>query len=250
MESIKSKEIYQAHWTKAADNLEEYWSEIAQNFDWKQKWTTVQSGDFNNLEIKWFDGAKVNITHNCIDRHLATRGNKTAVIWEGNESNEPNITYTYNELHSEVCRFANVLKDHGIKKGDRVVFYMSMVPELLTGLLACARIGAIHSVVFGGFSAQALAGRINDCKAKMVITNDEAYRGPKIVKLKEITDEALKDCSTVESVLVRKRTNNTNVNYVDGRDHSLLELIKAASPECEPEWMNAEDPLFIIYTSG
>ncbi len=250
MESIKSKEIYQAHWTKAADNLEEYWSEIAQNFDWKQKWTTVQSGDFNNLEIKWFDGAKVNITHNCIDRHLATRGNKTAVIWEGNESNEPNITYTYNELHSEVCRFANVLKDHGIKKGDRVVFYMSMVPELLTGLLACARIGAIHSVVFGGFSAQALAGRINDCKAKMVITNDEAYRGPKIVKLKEITDEALKDCSTVESVLVRKRTNNTNVNYVDGRDHSLLELIKAASPECEPEWMNAEDPLFILYTSG
>ncbi len=250
MESIKTKEIYQAHWSKAANELDEYWSEIAKNYEWKEQWKTVQSGDFNDLEVKWFDGAKLNITHNCIDRHLANRGNKTAVIWEGNEPSEANITYTYKELHAEVCRYANVLKDHGIKKGDRVVFYMSMVPELLTGLLACARIGAIHSVVFGGFSAQALAGRIQDSDAKMVITNDEAYRGSKIIPLKAIADEALESCSSVTSVLVRKRTHSEKVNYVEGRDHSLLELIKEASADCEPEWMDAEDPLFILYTSG
>ena len=250
MDKINSKEVYQSYWQKAADETDAYWGEIASTYDWKEKWQTVQSGDFNDLNIKWFDGGKLNITENCLDRHLATRGDKTAVIWEGNEPTEANITYTYKELHAEVCRYANVLKEHGIGKGDRVVFYMSMVPELLTGLLACARIGAIHSVVFGGFSAQALAGRINDCGAKMVITNDEAYRGPKIIKLKEITDEALKDCKTVETVLVRKRTNNPDVNYVDGRDKSLLELIAAASPECAAETMDAEDPLFILYTSG
>ena len=250
MNPIKTKDDYQTHWNRSLSELNQYWSEVAENYDWQNKWTKVQSGDFNDLDIKWFEGAKLNITYNCLDRHLKTRGDKTALIWESNEPSEDGISYTYKELHAQVCRFSNVLKSHGIKKGDRVVFYMSMVPELMTGLLACARIGAIHSVVFGGFSAQALAGRINDCEAKMVITNDEAYRGPKIISLKEITDVALKECTTVDTVLVRKRTNNPEINYVEGRDHSLLELIKEASTECEPEWMDAEDPLFILYTSG
>lgn len=252
MKPIKTKDDYENHWKQASQDPEKYWGEVAGNYDWKQKWDYVLTGNFEqkDLHIKWYNGAKLNITYNCLDRHLHGRANKTAVIWESNDPNEANISYTYKELHTEVCRYANVLKEQGIQKGDRVVFYMSMVPELMTGILACARIGAVHSVVFAGFSAQALAGRINDCEAKMVITNDEGYRGTKTIALKAITDEALKDCPSVETVLVRKRTNNEKVNYVEGRDHSLLELIKAASDKCEPEWMDSEDFLFILYTSG
>lgn len=246
---ITSKDQYFSDWQNAHDKPQEFWAKVAENYDWTKKWDTVQSGDFNDLEIKWFDGAKLNITSNCLDRHLKDRGDKVAVIWEANDPSEAPLKLTYKELHAEVCRFANVLKDKGVKKGDRVCFYMSMVPELLTGVLACARIGAVHSVVFGGFSAQALAGRIQDCEANIVITCDEAYRGAKTIPLKAITDEALKDCPTVKTVLVRERTGGS-INYKEGRDHSLMPLLKEAAPECAPEEMNAEDPLFILYTSG
>lgn len=246
---ITSKDRYFSDWQQAHDKPQDFWARAAENYDWMKPWKTVQSGDFNDLEIKWFDGASLNITANCLDRHLKTRGDKTAVIWEANDPKEAPIKLTYKELHAEVCRFSNVLKEKGVKKGDRVCFYMSMVPELLTGVLACARIGAVHSVVFGGFSAQALAGRIQDCEANIVITCDEAYRGGKTIPLKAITDEALEECPTVKTVLVRERTGGA-ITYKEGRDHSLMPLLKEAAPECAPEEMQAEDPLFILYTSG
>ncbi len=246
---ISTKDQYFEAWKMAHDKPQEFWGDIAGSYQWMKPWQKVQSGDFNDLDIKWFEGATLNITANCLDRHLEERGDKTAVIWEANDPKEAPITYTYKELHAEVCRFANVLKDRGVKKGDRVVFYMSMVPELLTGVLACARIGAIHSVVFGGFSAQALAGRIQDCEASMVITCDEAYRGNKTIPLKAITDEALESCTTVKDVLVRKRTGGS-ITMKEGRDHDLLPMIEKASSDCAPEEMQAEDPLFILYTSG
>lgn len=246
---IRTKDQYFEAWKMAYEKPQDFWGDVAGAYDWMKPWNKVVSGDFNDLDIKWFDGASLNITANCLDRHLEERGDKTAVIWESNDPNEAPIKFTYKELHAEVCRFSNVLKERGIKKGDRVVFYMSMVPELLTGVLACARIGAIHSVVFGGFSAQALAGRINDCEAKMVVTCDEAYRGAKTIPLKAITDEALESCNSVKDVLVRKRTGGS-ITMKEGRDHDLLPLIKAASNDCAPEEMQAEDPLFILYTSG
>ncbi|MBC97796.1 MAG: acetate--CoA ligase [Halobacteriovoraceae bacterium] len=249
-QNISSRDDYEEHYTLSTTEPEKYWAQIAKSYDWKKEPQKIIQGDFNDLEIKWFEDGQLNITYNCLDRHLEKRGNKTAVMWEGNSPDDEHLSYTYNELHREVCRFANVLKDQGIKKWDRVVFYMSMVPELLTGVLACARIGAVHSVVFGGFSAQALAGRIQDCEAKLVVTNDEAYRGAKTIGLKEITDEALKSCTTVDKVLVRKRTHASHVNYDSTRDLDLLELLSQADDQCEPEWMNAEDPLFILYTSG
>jgi len=249
MKKIASPTEYEKAWRDSQENTDAYWREIAQTYQWSKDFDSVSSGDFNDLEIKWFEGGETNITTNCLDRHLETRGEKRALIWEPNSPEEEAITLTYKELHAEVCRFANVLKNQGIKKGDRVCFYMSMVPELLTGVLACARIGAVHSVVFGGFSAQALAGRVNDCGAVMVITNDEAYRGPKTIPLKAITDEALQSCPGVKSVLVRERT-YAAVSYKSGRDHKLLDLLKEAAPDCPAEAMKAEDPLFILYTSG
>lgn len=246
---LTSIEAYQNAWKEAKDSPEKFWAKVAEEYSWRSPWKSVQSGNFNDLDVKWFDGATVNITENCLDRHLETRGDKTAIIWEANDPSEKEIRLTYKELHADVCRFANVLKDQGVKKGDRVVFYMSMVPELLTGVLACARIGAIHSVVFGGFSAQALAGRINDCEAKCVVTCDEAYRGAKTIPLKSITDEALESCACVEKVLVRERT-GANISYQEGRDVKLMPLLKEANTTCEAEEMKAEDPLFILYTSG
>jgi len=249
MPNISTKDEYNSAWKKAIRDKDSYWSEVANDYQWMKPWKSVSNGNFNELNIEWFGGSELNITANCLDRHLESRGNKTAVIWEANDPNDEPIHLTYKELHQEVCQFSNVLKDQGIKKGDRVVFYMSMVPELLTGVLACARIGAVHSVVFGGFSAQALAGRINDCGAKMVITCDEAYRGAKTIPLKDITDEALESCACVEKVLVRKRT-DANITMKEGRDEWLMPLIEKASTECAPEPMQAEDPLFILYTSG
>lgn len=249
MPNISTKDEYNTAWKNAAQNKDNYWSEVAADYQWMKPWKSVSSGNFNDLNIEWFSGSELNITANCLDRHLEKRGDKTAVIWEANEPSEAPIHLTYKELHKEVCQFSNVLKAQGIKKGDRVVFYMSMVPELLTGVLACARIGAVHSVVFGGFSAQALAGRINDCGAKMVITCDEAYRGGKTIPLKTVTDEAIQNCNTIEKVLVRKRT-NTDIKMKEGRDEWLMPLIASASTECAPEPMQAEDPLFILYTSG
>ncbi len=249
MDRITSYENYREAWNNSHENSQDYWRRIAETYQWSRPFDSISSGDFSDLEIKWFEGGQTNITTNCLDRHLKHSANKKALIWEPNSPDEESITLTYQELHAEVCRFSNVLKEHGIKKGDRVCFYMSMVPELLTGVLACARIGAIHSVVFGGFSAQALAGRIIDCEAVMVITNDEAYRGAKTIPLKEITDLALETCPSVKTVLVRERT-GSSINYKEGRDHKLMPLLKAANSKCPPEAMNSEDPLFILYTSG
>ncbi|MAE58971.1 MAG: acetate--CoA ligase [Halobacteriovorax sp.] len=248
MKRIESKSDYNEFYNKSMEQTDAYWAEVAESFTWIKKWDSVLSGGFENLDMKWFDGGKLNITENCIDRHLKDNADKVAIIWESNDPFEASKTYTYKELHENVCRFANVLKDMNVKKGDRVCFYMSMVPELLFGVLASARIGAIHSVVFGGFSANALAGRINDCKAQILITNDEAPRGNKSIPLKAIADEALESCSQVNTVLMLERTGNSNL--VEGRDHVLNDLLSKADINCEAEEMDSESPLFILYTSG
>jgi acetyl-CoA synthetase len=247
---IKHLEEYYQVYRKSVRNPELFWEEVAEeHFLWRKKWHNVLSWDFKKPEIKWFEGAKLNITENCIDRHLTTRANKTAILFEPNNPNEPAQHITYKELHERVGKFANVLKSKGIGKGDRVCIYLPMIPELAVALLACARIGAIHSVVFAGFSATALSTRINDCDSKMVITSDGSYRGEKSIDLKGIVDDALKSCPGVESVLVVNRTNRS-IQMKDGRDVWLQPLLDAADSFCEPEIMDAEDPLFILYTSG
>jgi len=246
---IDSKDQYNEFYKESQTSPESYWAKRAETFEWFKEWDEVQSGNFNDLNVKWFDGGKLNITVNALDRHAKKHPDKHAIIWEPNDPKEEEIYFTYSELLAKVNQFSNVLKDKGVKKGDRVCFYMSMVPELLIGVLATARIGAVHSVVFGGFSAKALAGRINDCDCKIVITNDEAYRGDKTIPLKNITDEALNECPGVKTVLCLERTKG-KVSMQDGRDFWLNELIANASTECAPEVMNAEDPLFILYTSG
>ncbi|WP_299336240.1 acetate--CoA ligase [uncultured Psychroserpens sp.] len=247
---IKHLEEYYQVYRKSVRNPEVFWEEIAEeHFMWRKKWNKVLSWDFTKPEIKWFEGAQLNITENCIDRHLATRGDKTAIIFEPNSPDETAQHITYSQLHEKVCRFANVLKSKGIGKGDRVCIYLPMIPELAVSVLACARIGAIHSVVFAGFSSTALATRINDSDCKMVITSDGSYRGAKTIDLKSIVDEALEDCDCVDSVLVAKRI-NTEIQMKSGRDHWLQPLLDAADTSCPAETMNAEDPLFILYTSG
>ena len=247
---IKHLEEYFQVYRKSVRNPESFWEEIAEeHFVWRKRWDKVLDWDFTKPEIKWFDGAKLNITENCIDRHLHTRGDKTAILFEPNSLEEPAQHITYKELYSRVNKFANVLKSKGIKKGDRVVVYLPMIPELAISVLACARIGAVHSVVFAGFSATALATRVNDCGAKMVLTSDGSYRGSKTIDLKGIVDEALEECPGVEKVLVAKRI-NSNISMKEGRDEWLAPLLEAANEVCEPEIMNAEDPLFILYTSG
>jgi len=247
---IKHLEEYFQVYRKSVRNPENFWKEIAEeHFVWRKRWDKVLSWDFSKPEIKWFEGAQLNITENCIDRHLRTRGDKTAILFEPNNPDEMAKHITYKQLYSEVNKFANVLKNQGIKKGDRVCIYLPMIPELAISVLACARIGAIHSVVFAGFSSKALATRINDASCNMVITSDGSFRGTKIIDLKGIVDEALESCSTVKSVLVAKRT-HTEIYMMPKRDSWLQPLLDKASPECEPEIMNAEDPLFILYTSG
>ncbi|NRB58959.1 MAG: acetate--CoA ligase [Winogradskyella sp.] len=247
---IKHFEEYYQVYRKSVRNPESFWEEIAEeHFTWQKRWDNVLSWDFTKPEVKWFEGAKLNITENCIDRHLWSRGNKTAILFEPNDPNEPAEHITYRELHERVCRFANVLKDKGIKKGDRVCIYLPMIPELAVSVLACARIGAVHSVVFAGFSATALSTRINDCDAKMVLTSDGSYRGAKTIDLKGIVDEALEDCPGVTSVLVAKRI-NSDINMKEGRDEWLQPLLDEAYQDCAIEVMDAEDPLFILYTSG
>ncbi|MFK2820109.1 acetate--CoA ligase [Flavobacteriaceae sp. LMIT009] len=247
---IKHLEEYFQVYRKSVRNPEVFWEEIAEeHFVWRKRWDNVLSWDFTKPEVKWFEGAQLNITENCIDRHLATRGDKTAILFEPNDSNEEAEHITYNQLSERVNKFANVLKSQGIKKGDRICIYLPMIPELAISVLACARIGAIHSVVFAGFSSTALATRINDSDCKMVITNDGSYRGSKTIDLKGIVDEALKECPCVESVLVAKRI-HSDIHMEDGRDKWLQPLLDEASSECEAETMNAEDPLFILYTSG
>ncbi len=247
---IKHLEEYFQVYNKSVNDPETFWGEIAEeNFIWHKKWDRVLSWDFTKPEVKWFEGAKLNITENCLDRHLITRAEKTAILFEPNHPSEEAQHITYRILYEQVCRMANVLKDQGIQKGDRVCIYLPMIPEMVYSVLACARVGAVHSVVFAGFSATALSTRINDCECKMVITSDGSYRGKKTIDLKGIVDEALKDCTCVDSVLVAKRT-NTKVNIVDGRDHWLAPLMNNASALHNAEIMDAEDPLFILYTSG
>jgi len=247
---IKHLEEYYQIYRKSVRNPESFWEEVAEeHFVWRKRWDKVLSWDFSKPEIKWFEGAKLNITENCIDRHLMTRGDKTAFIFEPNNPDEKAQHISYSELHDRVCQFANVLKDNGIKKGDRVCIYLPMIPELAISVLACARIGAIHSVVFAGFSSTALATRINDSDCKMVIASDGSFRGTKSIDLKVIVDEAVNNCACVETVLVVNRT-NTKVTMKEGRDKWVQPLLDAAEKTCKAELMDAEDPLFILYTSG
>ncbi|MCM5664136.1 acetate--CoA ligase [Galbibacter mesophilus] len=247
---IKHLEEYFQVYRKSVREPENFWGEVAEeHFLWRKKWDNVLQWDFTKPEIKWFEGAKLNITENCIDRHLRTRGDKTAIIWEPNSPEEEALHITYKELHERVCKFANVLKSKGIEKGDRVCIYLPMIPELAVSVLACARIGAIHSVVFAGFSSTALSTRINDADCKMVITADGSFRGSKTIDLKGIVDEALEDCPSIESVLVAKRI-ASDISIKEGRDEWLQPLLDAADANCEPEIVDAEDPLFILYTSG
>lgn len=248
--TLKNLEHYCIAYRESVEQPEAFWEAIAaENFVWRKKWTRVLRWDASIPEVAWFENARLNITENCIDRHVKNNPHKTALIWEPNNPEEPAQHISYKTLHENVCRFANVLKANGIAKGDRVCLYMPMIPDLAHAALACARIGAIHSVVFAGFSAAALATRINDASCNMVITSDGAYRGEKIIPLKEIVDQALQNCPSVKAVLVAERT-HTSITLKEGRDLLLQPLLDNALPECEPELMDAEDPLFILYTSG
>lgn len=248
--NIKHLEEYYKVYRKSIREPAVFWEEIAEeNFSWHQKWDKVLEWDFDKPEIKWYQGAKLNITENCIDRHLRMSGDKTAILFEPNDPSEKAQHISYNELHRRVNKFANVLKDKGIKKGDRVCIYLPMIPELAISLLACARIGAIHSVVFAGFSSTALSTRINDSNCKIVLTSDGSYRGKKTIDLKGIVDKALEDCPGIATVLVTKRI-QSNIHMESGRDEWLQPLLDKASSVCAPEIMDAEDPLFILYTSG
>jgi acetyl-CoA synthetase len=247
---IKHLEEYYQVYRKSVRNPELFWEEVAEeHFLWRKKWDKVLSWDFSKPEIKWFEGAKLNITENCIDRHLATRADKTAILFEPNNPSEKAQHISYQELYERVNKFANVLKSKGIEKGDRVCIYLPMIPELAISLLACARIGAIHSVVFAGFSATALSTRINDSNCKMVITSDGSFRGEKAIDLKGIVDDALINCPSVKTVLIVKRT-NSKIQIKENRDSWLQPLLDEASKECKATLMDAEDPLFILYTSG
>ncbi|MFI5452152.1 acetate--CoA ligase [Pedobacter sp. UC225_61] len=246
---ITSFEQYQETYKESIQEPEKFWAGIADNFLWKKKWDNVLSWNFSEPNIKWFEGAKLNITDNCLDRHLIENGDKPAIIWEPNDPERDSITLSYRVLHDRVCRFANVLKRNGAKKGDRICIYMPMVPELAIAVLACARIGAIHSVVFGGFSAKSIADRINDAACKIVITADGAYRGSKQIQLKEVIDDALIGCPTIEKVIVLTHT-RTPVSMLKGRDCWWEDEVKLVDANCIAEEMDAEDVLFILYTSG
>jgi acetyl-CoA synthetase len=249
MQRIKSLSDYFKKYELSEKDPESFWSEIAESFTWKKKWDKVLDWDFEKVNINWFQNAKLNITENIFERNLKERGDKTAIIWEPNDPSESPIHITYKELYEETCRFSNALRAKGIKKGDRVIIYMPMVPEATIAMLACARVGAVHSVVFAGFSSTSLADRINDCQAKMVLTSDGNFRGSKTIPVKPVVDEALEKCSTIESVIVLERTKQ-NVEMINGRDHWWHDCISEEPKVCEAEVLDSEDMLFILYTSG
>ena len=254
---IKTEDAYRAAYKQSVEDPEQFWGSVAENFSWKKKWDKVLSWNFEEPKVEWFTGGKLNITENCIDRHLATLGDKPAIIWEPNDPNERVRVVTYNRLHKRVCQFAQVLLNNGVKKGDRVCIYMGMVPELAYAVLGCARIGAIHSVVFGGFSAQSIADRLEDAKATFIVTCDGAYRGNKDIPLKSVIDDALIGNKLVKKVIVYTRT-RTPVSMLKGRDVWWEDEMEHAEAQVEvngvvhqqAELMDAEDPLFILYTSG
>ena len=249
MQRITSLSDYFKKYEQSEKDPEKFWSEIANTFIWKKKWDKVLDWNFESVDIKWFKNAKLNITENIFERNLKDRGDKTAIIWEPNDPTESSIHLTYNELYEETCKFSNALRDKGVKKGDRVIIYMPMVPEAAIAMLACARVGAVHSVVFAGFSSTSLADRINDCQAKMILTSDGNFRGNKTIPVKPVVDEALEKCSTIESVIVLERTKQ-KVNMTEGRDYWWHDCISGISSECAPEILDSEDMLFILYTSG
>ncbi|MBP1652903.1 MAG: acetate/CoA ligase [Bacteroidetes bacterium] len=250
---IRSLEEYQQQYQQSIIDPEGFWANVADHFYWRRKWDKVLEWNFKEPDVKWFVGGKLNITENCIDRHLGTLGNKPAIIWEPNDPEERHRVITYRDLYNKVCQFANVLKNNGVKKGDRVCIYMGMIPELAIAVLACARIGAIHSVVFGGFSAQSIADRIQDAQASLVITCDGAFRGNKDIPLKSVIDDALIACPSVRKVIVCTRT-RTPVSMIKGRDlwweDEIKQVETMGNPPCPAEEMDAEDMLFILYTSG
>ena len=247
---IQNLQDYFKEYKKSIKNPKKFWDKIAdENFVWYQRWSKVVDYNMEEANIKWFKNAKLNITKNCLDRHLSVRGDKTAIIWEPNDPKEEAQHISFNELYERVNKTANVLRAMGIEKGDRVCIYLPMIPELAITMLACAKLGAVHSVIFAGFSSSAVASRVNDCGAKMVITSDGSYRGNKVLDLKSIVDEAIEKCETVENVLVVKRTNN-DVKMKEGRDYWMSEYYDKASTDFVTVIMDAEDPLFILYTSG
>jgi len=254
---IRSLEAYKEAYAKSIHEPEAFWADVAQHFHWRKPWEKVLDWNFKEPSVKWFAGGKLNITENCIDRHLDTMGEKPAIIWEPNNPEERVRVVTYNRLHKRVCQFAQVLKNNGVKKGDRVCIYMGMVPELAYAVLGCARIGAIHSVIFGGFSAQSIADRLEDAQAEYIVTADGAYRGDKVIPLKNVIDDALIGNKTVKKVIVYTRT-RTPVSMIKGRDiwwedemeHAETQVEKEGIVSFPAEEMDAEDPLFILYTSG
>lgn len=246
---ISSFEEYKEEYKKSVDSPEDFWAAHASKFTWRKKWDKTLNWDFETPNVEWFKGGKLNITENCLDRHLAERADKVAILWEPNEPSEKAVKITYRELHQKVCQFANVLKTQGVKKGDRICMYMPMVPELAIACLAAARVGAIHSVVFAGFSSSALADRVNDAEAKIILTSDGNFRGNKNIPVKAIVDEAAENCACVEKVIVVQRT-NAEVKWVEGRDLWWHDVIAKESTENVAEEMDAEDMLFILYTSG
>lgn len=249
LEPFRSSDEYSKAYKESVENPEIFWADIASQLKWQKKWDTVLDWNFEKPDVKWFLGGKLNITENCLDRHLESRGDHTALIWEANEPKEKVRKYSYRQLHAEVCKFANVLKKNGIEKGDRICLYMPMIPELAIATLACARIGAIHSVVFAGFSAQSVADRINDSNCKMVITSDGLNRGAKQMSLKKLVDEALEQTTSVEKVIVFNHL-DWDPEMKEGRDLWWHEQMADVSFWCPAEPMDSEDPLFILYTSG